>query len=412
MRVVIWSSRLTQWLLNQQCQKWFDQGLKHIDQLLIAEPPPAPCPTYEDSEWANDALAAYIDEMKYEGWAAVNKEAGIAMYGCENTTNTVDCFKNAKDWSAEWGNGVGSLKEVLKVSFKTSFWTRSSADGRFIGNGGGHEGGATITDMIANRDIKVKGSYDPGFFPDNSGFIMQGSGTKICTQASLETADIIDFDTPGCMKGTNINLYQHVARGLNGGDYFIINSQFTSDSGRGSNKDPVANFDAGSSMKFSPMIFNGVTYEQLTPDVADSPFEGDSVLSPSTRLVISRQGGGENGASLGYVIREVHAQKEGSGYNVTLGNQMARVCLPGAKANISYDERFFVTHHYEGPTANIHMVDMLTQKHYQVTNVPEGSKALFPHFRSDGWFYFLMRTGDDEYVVASDFAAVLLNGGE
>jgi hypothetical protein len=324
-------------------EKWFDSGLQHIDQLLISEPPPPPCPSFEDSEWASDVLASYIDEMKYDGWAAVNKEAGISMYGCENTTNATECFKGATDHTEAWGNGVGSLKEVLKLSFKTSFWTRSSADGRYIGNGGGHSGGATITDMVNNRDIKVKASYDPGFFPDNSGFIYQGGGTKICAQSSLETAEIIDFDTPGCMKGTNINLYQHVARGLNGGDYFIINSQFTSDSGRSATKDPVANFDSGSSMKFSPMIFNGTTYEQLSPDVEDSPFEGDSVLSPSTGLVISRQGGGENGSSLGYVIREVHAQKEGAGYNVTLGDQMARVCLPGAKANISYDERFFVT---------------------------------------------------------------------
>jgi hypothetical protein len=391
-------------------QKWFDSGLQHVGELLISQPPPPPCPTFEASEWASDTLAAYIEEMKYDGWGAVNKEAGIAMYGCETTTDATQCFASAVDHTETWGNGVGSLKEVIKLSFKTSFWTRSSADGRYIGNGGGHSGGATITDMVNSRDIKVKASYDPGFFPDNSGFIYQGGGTKICSQSTLETAEVINFETPGCIRGTNINLYQHVARGLNGGDYFIINSQFTSDSGRNATKDPVANFDAGSSMKFSPMIFTGTTYEQLSPDVVDSPFEGDSVLSPSTRLVISRQGGGENGSSLGYVIRKVNAQKEGSGYTVTLGDQMARVCMPGAKANISFDERFFVTHHYEGGTSNIHMVDMLTQQAYQITDVPQDTKALFPHFRSDGWFYFLMRTGEDEFVVASDFAVKLAAG--
>ena len=35
------------------------------------------------------------------------------------------------------------------------------------------------------------------------------------------------------------------------------------------------------------MIFNGVTYEQLSAARVDSPFEGDSVLSPSGELVIS-----------------------------------------------------------------------------------------------------------------------------
>ena len=102
-------------------EKWFDNGLPHIEQLLISQPPPPPCPTFEDSEWSSTALAAFIDEMKYEGWGAANKEAGIAMYGCENSTSTVDCFKGATDYTETWGNGVGSLKEVLKLSFKTSF---------------------------------------------------------------------------------------------------------------------------------------------------------------------------------------------------------------------------------------------------------------------------------------------------
>ena len=41
-----------------------------------------------------------------------------------------------------------------------------------------------------------------------------------------------DFTETGCTTARGINLYQHVARGLSGGDYFVINSQFTSDSGR------------------------------------------------------------------------------------------------------------------------------------------------------------------------------------
>ena len=186
------------------------------------------------------------------------------------------------DRASEWGAGKGQLKEVIKLQFRTSFWTRSSADGRFVANGGGVQGGATVTDLMRNRDIKVKASYDPGFFPDNSGFIFQGGGTGICPQNILETAEEITFEEEQCIRGTNINLYQHVARGLNGGDYFVINSQFTSDSGRGQvAQNPVAHFGGGATMKFSPMIFNGSTYEQLRPVIVDSPFEGDSVLSPS-----------------------------------------------------------------------------------------------------------------------------------
>jgi hypothetical protein len=385
--------------------KWFDEGLQHVEDLIYSPPAPTSC----DADFFDaQALASHIENMAYEGWGAVNKENGISMYGCELAGDvTSECFADRPDRLGDLGNGVGALREVIKLAFRTSFWTRSSADGRFIGNGGGTGHGATITDMKVNRDIQVDASYDPGFFPDNSGFIFQGGSTKICLQSTLESGEEITSDTLGCINGTNINLYQHAAKGLNNGDYFIINSQFTSDSGRNAAKDPVAHFDGGSTMKFSPMISNGQNYEQLTATVVDSPFEGDSVLSPSTELVISRQGGGENGSSLGYVIRGVGKEKFENNYKVTLSDTLARICMPGAKANISFDERFFVTHHYEGGLANIWLVDLLTQERYQVTNMPPGGKALFPHFRSDGWFYFLARVGEDEFIIASDFAVEL-----
>jgi len=203
-----------------------------------------------------------------------------------------------------------------------------------------------------------------------------------------------------------------VATGLNGGDHFIINSQFTSDAGgTSSNRDPKANFNAQSGMKFSPMINVGTHYEQLSASRVDSPFEGDSVLSPSGRLVISRLAGGENGGMLGYVVRKVETVKFEDNYKVSIDEVMGVYCLSGAKANISFDERYFVTHHYEEDgTANILLVDMMTSEVHQVTNMPSGYKALFPHFRSDGWFYFLVKTGEKEFVVASNLANILNQG--
>ena len=384
--------------------KWYQQGLPSLDQLVLDPPAPSTCEPYMDTE----AMAKHIENMKYEGWKAVNAENGIAMYGCPLGSNG-KCFTDAIDRKAEFGGGAsGRLIEVLKLDFRTSFWTRSSADGRFIANGGGSDSRSTVTDMVRGLDVKINASYDPGFFPDNSGFIFQGGGTNICTQGMLETVTEVDWEDPRCMKGTNINLYQHVARGLKGGDYFIINSQFTSDSG-GNSDDPKAFFNAQSTMKFSPMIFNGTTYEQLPAVVVDSPFEGDSVLSPSGEVVISRLAGPE-GKSLGYVLRRVSTERFDDNYIIKTDQLLARICTPGAKANISYDERFFVTHHYENGAANIYLVDLLTGAIHKITNMPEGVKALFPHFRSDNWFYFLVkdkRDGDKEYILASDLAVEL-----
>ena len=390
--------------------KWFQGGNEHLDALVNDPPPPSECNTFFD----HDEIAKHVDTMRYDGWGAVNKENGINMFACPPGGQPAECFKGQyPDRTTEWGDPSvnGKLMEILPISFRTSFWARASADGRFIGNGGGNGAGATITDMVRGLDIGVKASYDPGFFPDNSGFIFQGGGTNICGQSMLETATEVDWDHPSCMKGTDINLYQHVARGLNGGDYFIINSQFTSDSGASVAADPKALFNADSTMKFSPMIFNGTTYEQLPAKVVDSPYEGDSVLSPSGELVVSRLAGGENGGPLGYVIRRVVAERQGDNYDIDISKEVARICISGAKANISFDERFVVTHKYENETANIYLVDMLTGSTMRVTNMPAGVKALFPHFRSDNWFYFLVKdtTVDPaaEYMIASDLAVML-----
>jgi hypothetical protein len=304
---------------------------------------------------------------------------------------------------------VGTVRQLRELGFRTSYWMRSSADGRFVGNGGSSDssGRSTITDLQMGRDIGVDASYDPGFFPDNSGFIFQGAsgGAGICAQSVLLSDTSIDFTETGCITARGINLYQHVARGLSGGDYFVINSQFTSDPGSGQS-DPSASFNATSTMKFTPMIFDGTTYVPQEAVIVDSPYEGDSVLSPSTQLVASRLAG-PGGMSLGYVIRRVTATRGATSYRISLGAPLATVCMSGAKPSFSFDERFFVTHHYEDGVTNLYLVDLSNGVREKITNMPTGTKALFPHFRSDGWIYFLVASDDGRrFVAASDAALV------
>ncbi len=381
--------------------KWFQDRLPNLEEVIQEAPPPDTC-----TDLTTPALASLISTMQLEGWEATNRDAGIRMFGCAGA-DPLTCFSSNPDRTAAWGNGTGTIREVTHLGFRTSFWTRSSADGRFIGNGGG-EHGATITDLQRGIDIGVDASYDPGFFPDNSGFIFQGGGAGICAQSLLETDTLVTFDEPECIMASGINLYQHVARGLNGGDYFIINSQFTSDSG-GSNEDPTANFGDTSTMKFSPMVFDGSRYQQLPAVIVESPYEGDSVMSPSGSMVISRIAG-PDGHSLGYSLRRVAATRAGDNYRINIDEQLGRFCLPGAKANISFDERFFATHHYEDGGSNIYVTDLSTGMTTKVTNFSDGTEARYPHFRSDGWLYFLVVEGGGsgaEYIAASDVALVL-----
>jgi hypothetical protein len=51
---------------------------------------------------------------------------------------------------------------------------------------------------------------------------------------------------------------------------------------------------------------------------------------------------------------------------------------------------------------------MLSGERKRITNMKPGQYAIFPHWRSDNWIYFLVRDKDSnkEYVVASDAALV------
>lgn len=181
-------------------------------------------------------------------------------------------------------------------------------------------------------------------------------------------------------------------------------------------------------MKFTAMMFDGTRYTGKPSVSTPSPYGGDSVLSPSTKLVISRFGN-EN-EHLGYTLRRVDATPTGSSYSVST-LEIARYCMKGAKPSISFDERFFVTHPYVGPndwselgfssatdstfqemlakgTANIYLTDMTTGAHKRITNMKPGQYAIFPHWRSDNWIYFLVhdKGSNKEYAVASDAALV------
>jgi hypothetical protein len=393
--------------------KWFiDEDVSHLNELLPEVPPPATCEEVEAQySLTNDVpwLENHLYDMEFDGWGARNTENGINMFGCTGS-DPLDCFDGDFTELADWKHESVSTSRVVEVrdlGFDTSYWMRSSADGRFVGNGGGSKNGfrATITDLVTGQDIGVRGSYDPGFFPNNDGFIMQGSGAGLCGQSVLTQADAIedgiDFSEPGCTNAEGINLYQHVAVNTDGGDYFVINSEFTSDPGSAS-EDPEAAFYEGSTMKFSPMVFDGSDWTQKEAVVVDSPYEGDSVLSPSGKMVISRFAG-PGGESLGYMIRKVDAFPNAQGsYDIDISQPVQFLCTPGAKANISFDERYSVTHHYEDDTANLYVTDILTGETHQVTDMPAKTFALFPHFRSDGWIYFLASGPDGDKAVATD----------
>jgi hypothetical protein len=414
-----------------QIAEYYDRELPRLAELLPNDPNTEGC-VLDVSE----DVAAHVLDQATTGWRAVNADADLLMYGCGGAETARDCLTDeprVEAWEAVPGIVV---RRLAQTDYASSFWTRSSADGRFVGHGGGPGGGSSIIDL-QNDDkvIAIDASYDPGFFPDSAGFVFQKNSVSnnFCAQSVLTPSpDQITMDEPGCSGASSVGLYQHIGAALGGGDYWAISGQFVSDDGGHGQtlRDPRAGFDRSNDARLTPMVFDGTEFVPLDPVDVPTPSEGDSVLSPSARLVISRVAGAGDRQN-GFNMRRVDAVQTPAGYEVT-APRIARYCVNGGKPGFSYDERWIAYHHYveeadavelgfEGPNdpafapyledgaANIYLMDLLTGEATRVTAMAPGEYALFPHFRSDGWIYFMVRElgAGGESVGATDAALVL-----
>jgi hypothetical protein len=416
--------------------EWFLRGVPLLDQTLPEDPPPSTCEPGVSAE-----VGAHVAAMAMTGWRAADKNAGMLMHGCAGAATTLDCLATYPDaktttYGASWNPIAGATLRILKeVSYRSSYWTRSSASGRFIGHG--TSTGAAIIDLQRDVVVNVSALYDPGFFPDDSGFAFQGGNNgNLCPMTVLTAGPAsVKMNEPGCSDVGQVGLYQHLGATLGGGDYFSIDGEFVNDDGGHSattrSTDPAAWFSQQSTASLTPMIFNGLTYTPKASVDVPTPYEGDPVISSSARLMVTRVAGPTN-AQLGYVLHKVVATPAGGSYTVATP-EIARYCVAGGKPAFSYDERWMIFHHYvanadavelgfTGPSdpafaqyktlgaSNIYLLDLLTGVKTRLTNVSPGQYALYPHFRADGWIYFVVRDPDPiaanrrEYMVASDAA--------
>jgi len=422
--------------------EWVARGLPMLDDYVPENPDPGDC-----TESITAAVATHVGAMETTGWRAVNADNGINMFGCAGASNPRQCLSTypsstATTYGEKWAEDLPSsvLRVLRENDYWSAYWTRSSADGRYVAHGGdsGAGGSSTIIDLQDNRLIGTSAFYDPGFFPDNSGFAFQGNRAFFCNQSILATEDFITLTTTsleqGCISTTAVSLYQHLGAALGGGDYWTVDGQFTSDNGghQPTFEDPACNFDGGADLDFVPLIHTGTNYQAGAVVSEPAPGEGDGVLSPSSELVVTRVAGA-GGAQVGFRLREMTPTPSGGGYTIE-APVIGMYCETGGKPGFSFNERWMAIHHYVGPddavdlgftgpsdpafapylsqgASNIYLIDLLTGDKIRVTRMDPGQYALFPHFRADDWMYFLVRVEGvgTEYVVASD-AALLAEG--
>jgi hypothetical protein len=423
---------------------WFDKGMPKLDELVVEEPRPTTC--VDDFAGLKDHVRA----VKSTSWAAVNRDSRMPMFAC-STDNPLECFNQktgaGKDIFPEsrttetgktWSPSEDNFRVVRELEYKTFFWMRTSADGRFVANGGGprtDNTGAVIADVAAaldpagpkTRDIVVNASYDPDFFPANQGFMFQGGG-RFCSLSLLKNPAVtkVSLDEPQCSKLDSVGLYQTVGQvaGDNAiSDIFVVNSTFASDNPGLTATDHDLQPTAGpeATVNVHVGIARGNDADggyQIKQNVAlPTPFKGDTMMARSGQLIGSRVAGETK--ALGYAIDKLVFAPGGDGYRFSL-TAAGRICMPGNKANFSFDERFLVSHHYltredfesdaawapykDKGASDIYLADFVTGKKTRITRMNPGQFAIFPHFRSDGWMYFLVRDANTkkETIVATD----------
>jgi hypothetical protein len=263
-------------------------------------------------------------------------------------------------------------------------------------------------------------------------------------------SELISGSEPECDEvDARIGLYQQVAKSLDGEDYWTIFGSFVDDNGGISPtlENPPAAFDSSSAVTFTPLINRGASFVPGEVTRVATPLAGDPMLSPSGRLLVTRVKGRERTVTVdgqrivkaeqsGYSLMLVTPSSDAAAPGVALA-EVGRICLEGGKPAVSYDERWMVLHHYvtdddavglgfTGPddpdfsdyrtlgASNLYLVDLLDGSSRVITRMGPGQYALFPHFRSDGWIYFVVRTLDaDESFAASDAAvlAAVASGG-
>lgn len=408
---------------------WVLRGMPQLDEAFSGDggtdaPVPPTCTPSTTPE-----LAAHVAAMKTSGWGARLADEATPMFGCGAATNPLDCLGQQPDITRELGaDGIDQkLRRLHKQPLSSHFWVRSSADGRYVGFG--MNTASKIVDLTKpDTAIRVAADYDPYFLPSNDGFAFAGShddnAIRVCRQSLLDDVardanPSITLNEAKCARVGN-QVYQSIGSALEGGRYFVTWGAHENDDGGHIITRPLsAVFLANAKTTFTPMVNDGQSYRAQTPVTLTLPFEGDMMLSPSSLLAATRFGDGKK--TRGYRVRFVKAEQQldgDGGTRLSITTPLAaEICLPGTKASFSFDERFLVTHQYvdhDEPdqaglperSSNIVIVDLATGQQKRITSSKRNVFALYPHFRADGWLYFVVRDMDaaEEYVVASDVA--------
>src|SRR5262249_12707895 len=142
---------------------------------------------------------------------------------------------------------------------------------------------------------------------------------------------------------------------------------------------PLDGFESDTKTTLTPMVSDGVGYQPKTPVTLATPLEGDQMLSPSSQLLVTRFG--SKAGHRGYHLRRLTTTTTPGASGPQIGattDVVGTICGGGAKAMVSFDERFVVTHRYTDPaedadvppsSSNVIMTDLVTGDVVRLTHM-------------------------------------------
>lgn len=399
----------------------------------------------------------------------------LPMFGCDNseslacfgqTSGDLPLFPEAagngqSGWLAKSSRlgvppaGTRILRlATLPRSFPLSS-PRISPDGKLILSSLGHEGKIQVFQLQSRlnasvpANVEMDGRGGPlGFFPDNETLALQ-KGEIYCRSPQLAaagfTAEIMAANS--CVGGMpqrqlSLALTPAGSRFLSGSDagYSLVEEaesgpeERTATSVSDAHHPETSPGQGDAHLQVTLMTLG--KKNQLKPggraDI-NTPGLRHWILSKDGTLAIGQAfpGAAENTAF------RIHAlelsTKSAKGRESLTGIKLRQVgvlCLPPGKADLSFDNRWLVSHHlltredaaeYQGEdgfggrnstASDLFLADLKSGRKFRLTSMPAGHRALHPQFRADGWIVFFVRdAAGDRHVMATDAALRLSTAG-
>lgn len=399
--------RISQWLKNEALNNFAG-----IEDIRPAPPAPNDNPEAMTCDTFHPSIAPTIIEDFHRD--------RMAMLGCPGNGWPADpstCLQDFPNLPVT-NDAIPGLvvKELRKFApgATSSYWTRTSPDGRFSSTGNGK-----IHDLkTTGRVITVQNdSIDPIYSPDGRYYSWPDIICPMDPLYDLATTDVGTSTASSGCKRQNFGAYRSLGADPSG-DTLLIKSYDSNNIGRAWPGTP--NQDRRSFHSSSRIDILRISNNQIGQNLSSTSItgEGSYQIGPSGQLIVGHITNDRLGD--GYRVRNI--RPSGGAVDLSHPELSGYICMHGEKPNLSFDNRFVVFHHYTdgspqdtgavAETANIFIYDLKTKKGFRVTNMPARGRAFFPHFRADGWLYFLIKQSDEnnrstESIVATN-AAILL----